>query len=39
VIVATLGALARDGKIDAAIVDQAMKAHGINPEKANPAVS
>jgi pyruvate dehydrogenase E1 component len=39
VIVATLGALARDGKIDASIVDQAMKAHGVNPDKANPAVS
>jgi len=39
VIVATLGALARDGKIDAAVVDQAIKAHGVNPEKPNPAVS
>ena len=33
------GALARDGKIDAAVVQKAIKAHNINPEKANPAVS
>jgi pyruvate dehydrogenase E1 component len=39
VIVATLAALARDGKIEAAVVDQAMKAHNINPAKANPAKS
>jgi pyruvate dehydrogenase E1 component len=39
VIVATLAALARDGRIEASIVDQAMKAHNINPEKLNPAVS
>jgi pyruvate dehydrogenase complex dehydrogenase (E1) component len=39
VIVATLAALARDGKIETSVVDQAMKAHGVNPEKANPAVS
>jgi len=39
VIVATLAALARDGKIDASIVDQAIKAHNINPEKSNPAIS
>ncbi|HEV3141766.1 MAG TPA: pyruvate dehydrogenase (acetyl-transferring), homodimeric type, partial [Vicinamibacterales bacterium] len=39
VIVATLAALARDGKIDASVVEQAMKAHNINPEKANPAIS
>jgi pyruvate dehydrogenase E1 component len=39
VIVATLAALARDGKIEASIVDQAMKAHSVNPEKVNPAVS
>jgi pyruvate dehydrogenase E1 component len=39
VIVATLGALAREGKIEASVVDQAMKAHGVNPEKVNPAVS
>jgi pyruvate dehydrogenase E1 component len=39
VVVATLAALARDGKLDASIVDQAIKAHNINPEKSNPAVS
>ncbi len=39
VIVGTLAALARDGKIDASVVDQAIKAHNINPEKVNPAVS
>jgi pyruvate dehydrogenase E1 component len=39
VIVATLAALARDGKIEASIVDQAMKAHNVNPDKANPAIS
>jgi len=36
VIVATLAALARDGKIDASIVDQAIKAHNINPEEEQP---
>jgi pyruvate dehydrogenase E1 component len=39
VIVATLAALARDGKIEASAVDQAMKAHNINPAKSNPATS
>jgi pyruvate dehydrogenase E1 component len=39
VIVGTLAALARDGKIPASIVEQAMKAHDINPEKPNPTVS
>ena len=39
VIVATLAALARDGKVDGSVVAQAMKAHNINPEKPNPAVS
>jgi len=39
IIVATLAALARDGKLDASVVDQAIKAHNVNPEKANPAVS
>jgi len=37
--VATLAALARDGKIEASVVDQAIKAHNINPEKSNPAIS
>ncbi len=39
VIVATLAALARDGKIAASVVEQAIKAHNINPEKVNPAIS
>jgi len=39
VILATLSALARDGKIEASVVQQAIKTHNINPEKANPAVS
>jgi pyruvate dehydrogenase E1 component len=39
VIVATLGALAREGKIDRAVVLQAIKAHNINPDKVNPAIS
>jgi pyruvate dehydrogenase E1 component len=39
VIVATLAALAREGRLDASVVQQAIKTHNINPEKANPAVS
>jgi pyruvate dehydrogenase E1 component len=39
VIVATLTALAREGQIAASGVEQAMKAHAVNPEKLNPAVS
>jgi len=39
VIVATLAALARDGKIDASVVAEAIKAHNVNPEKSNPATS
>jgi pyruvate dehydrogenase E1 component len=39
VIIATLAALARDGKLDPSVVQQAMKTHNINPEKSNPAVS
>ncbi len=39
VIVATLAALARDGKLPPSAVDQAIKAHNVNPEKLNPAVS
>jgi pyruvate dehydrogenase E1 component len=39
VIVATLAALARDGKIQRSVVEEAIKAHNINPDKANPAVS
>src|SRR3954452_10384694 len=39
VIVATLAALARDGRIKASVVEQAMKAHNVNAEKSNPAIS
>ena len=39
VVVATLAALARDGTIESSVVEQAMKAHNINPEKSNPAIS
>jgi pyruvate dehydrogenase E1 component len=39
VVVATLAALARDGKLNAGVVDEAIKALGINPEKSNPATS
>ncbi len=39
VVLATLGALARDGKIAPSVVEQAMKTHNINPEKSNPATS
>ena len=39
VILATLTALARDGKIDASVVEQAIQTHNLNPEKVNPATS
>jgi pyruvate dehydrogenase E1 component len=39
VVVATLAALARDGKVEASVVDEAIKALNINPEKSNPAIS
>jgi pyruvate dehydrogenase E1 component len=39
VIVATLAALAREGKVERSVVQQAIKAHNINPDKSNPAVS
>jgi len=39
VIVATLAALAREGKIQRSVVDDAIKAHNINPDKSNPAIS
>jgi len=39
VIVAALSALARDGKIDPGVVQQAIAAQNINPEKSNPATS
>jgi pyruvate dehydrogenase E1 component len=39
IIVGTLGALAREKKIDPSVVQQAIKTHNINPEKSNPAIS
>jgi pyruvate dehydrogenase E1 component len=39
IVVATLSALSRDGKLDAKIVAQAIKDLGVNPEKPNPALS
>jgi pyruvate dehydrogenase E1 component len=39
VVVAALGALAREGQIASSVVEQAIRTHEINPEKANPAVS
>jgi pyruvate dehydrogenase E1 component len=39
IVVATLSELARDGAIDAKVVQQAIKDLGINPEKSNPAIS
>jgi pyruvate dehydrogenase E1 component len=39
VVVATLAALARDGKLAPSVVQEAITAHGVNPDKLNPAVS
>ena len=39
VVVATLHALARDGQIKPAVVAQAIKDHGINPNKLNPLIA
>ena len=39
IVVATLNDLARDGVLDATIVQQAIGDLGIDPEKSNPAVS
>jgi len=39
IIVAALAALAREGRIDVSVVQQAIKTHNINPEKSNPATS
>jgi pyruvate dehydrogenase E1 component len=39
IVLATLGALAREGSIETAAVAAAMKESGINPEKPNPAIS
>ncbi len=39
IVLATLHALAREKKIESKTVNQAIKELGINPEKANPAIS
>jgi len=39
VVVATLRALAKDGKLAPSVVQEAIQTLGINPEKSNPAVS
>jgi pyruvate dehydrogenase E1 component len=39
IVLATLVDLARDGKIEASVVQKAVKDLGINPEKPNPAIS
>jgi pyruvate dehydrogenase E1 component len=39
IVEATLDALAREGAIDRSVVTKAIKELGINPEKANPAIS
>jgi pyruvate dehydrogenase E1 component len=38
-VIATLAALAKDGKIDAAVVAKAISDFGVNPERPNPAIS
>jgi pyruvate dehydrogenase E1 component len=39
VVIATLGALAREEQIPMSVVEEAIKAHNIAPDKANPANS
>jgi pyruvate dehydrogenase E1 component len=39
VAVATLGALAREGRLGVTVVQKAIQTLGLNPDKANPAVS
>jgi pyruvate dehydrogenase E1 component len=39
VVVATLAALAREGKIEASVVRQAIQSYNINPDKSDPAIS
>jgi len=39
IVLATLGALAKDGQLDVSVVQQAVKDLGINPEKLNPTNS
>jgi pyruvate dehydrogenase complex dehydrogenase (E1) component len=38
-VLATLTALSREKKIEAKAIQQAINELGINPEKANPAIS
>jgi pyruvate dehydrogenase E1 component len=39
VVLATLSALAREGAVEPSVVQEAIRTHNINPEKANPACS
>jgi pyruvate dehydrogenase E1 component len=39
IVIATLEALMRDGKIAPAVVEQALKTHNISSEKSNPATT
>jgi pyruvate dehydrogenase E1 component len=39
IVLATLGALAREKKIESAILQKAIQELGIDPEKMNPAIS
>ena len=39
IVIATLRALAKDGKLAPSVVQEAIQALGVNPEKSNPAVS
>jgi pyruvate dehydrogenase E1 component len=39
VVVATLAALAREGKVESSVVQQAIQDHHIDPNKSNPAIS
>jgi pyruvate dehydrogenase E1 component len=39
IVLATLNDLARDGKIEASVVQKAIKDLGINPDKPNPSIS
>ena len=39
VVVATLAALAREGKVESSVVQQAIQEHHIDPNKPNPAIS
>ena len=39
IAVSALAALARDGALDAAVVEKAIKDLGVNPDKPDPAVS